>query len=114
MGNGLIPVRTLRSEAAAFEIGKRGFVGSNHARPRAAFNAHIADGHAAFHGESANSFAGIFNHVSGCTISANLADDPQDQIFGGHAFRQLAVDLNQDCFRLALWQALRGQHMLDF
>src|SRR6266851_5565976 len=75
-------------EATAFEIGKRRVVRSNHAGARSAFNAHVAQRQTAFHGQFANGFAGVFDHVSGGTVGLDLRDDSQSKIFCAHSFGQ--------------------------
>ncbi|GAB3984464.1 hypothetical protein GCM10029978_094220 [Actinoallomurus acanthiterrae] len=44
---------------------------------------------------------------------ADLRDDRQDEVLGGHAVRQLAVDRDGHHLRLALWQRLGGEDVLD-
>ena len=51
--------------------------------------------------------------VAGAAGGADLADDGEDDVLGGDAGRQLAVDLHQHVLRLLLDQRLRREHMLD-
>ena len=104
----------LRREAAALEVGEGGLVGSDHAGARAGLDAHVADGHAAFHGERADGGAGVLDDVAGCAVGADLADDGEDDVLGGDAAGQLAFDGDAEGLRLGLRQGLRGEHMLDF
>ena len=71
--DGLVPCCALRREAAAFEVGEGGLVGGDHAGARACFDAHVADRHAAFHGEGADGGAGVLDDVAG---GAGGADRP--------------------------------------
>ena len=105
---------SLRTEAAAFQVSKRCCVGSDHAGARARLDAHVADGHAAFHGEGANGRTRVFDDAAGGAIGADLADDGEDHILGGNAAREFAFDRDAEGFGLGLRQRLGGQHMLDF
>ena len=88
-------------------------VGRDHAGPRAAFDAHVAHRHAAFHRQAADGAAGVLDDVSDRAADADAADDAQDDVLGGDAQRQLAVDAHLHRFRLALRHGLGGQHVLD-
>ena len=63
---------------------------------------------------AADGFAGVLDDVSGGAVGADLSDDSERQVFRGHAFGERSAYINQHGFRLALRQALRGQHVLDF
>ena len=52
--------------------------------------------------------------MPGAAADTDLADDGENQILGGDALRQLAIDVDRQCLRATLQQALRGQHMTDF
>ena len=67
-----------RDERAAFEVSESGFVRRDHSGARAAFDGHVADGHAAVHGKFADGFAGVFDHVTGAAADADLADDARE------------------------------------
>ncbi len=106
--------RAARDERPAFEIGEGGVVGRDHAGAGAAFDAHVADGHARFHGKRADGFAGVFDDVVGAAGDADLADEGENQILGGNAGGALAAEDDLHGLRARLQQALRGQHVLDF
>ena len=89
------------------------FVGRDQAGAGAALDRHVADRHAAFHRQCADRFAGIFEHVAGAAGGADLADDGEDDVLGGDAVRQFAVDDRAHVLGLLLDQRLRRQHMLD-
>ncbi len=114
MGDGLVPCGALRGEAAALEVGEGGVVGGDHAGAGTGFDAHVADGHAAFHGERADGGAGVLDCVAGGSGGADLADDVEDDVLGGDAEGELAVDGDAEGFGLVLRQGLRGHDVLDF
>ncbi len=64
-------------------------------------------------GQRADRLAGILQHVAGSARGADLADDGEDDVLGGDAVRQLAVDDCAHVLRFLLDQRLRRQHMLD-
>jgi hypothetical protein len=86
MGNGRVPIFPFGSEAAALNVGEGRVVGSNESGARARLDAPVSEGHAAFHRERADGIACVFDDVAGCAIGADLANDAERQIFGGHAF----------------------------
>ena len=114
MGDGLVPCCALRREAAALEVGEGGLVGGDHAGAGAGFDAHVADGHAAFHGERADGGAGVLDDVAGGAVGADVADDVEDDVLGGDAEGKLAVDGDAEGLWLGLRQGLRGHDVLDF
>ena len=67
-----------------------GVVHGHQAAARAGFNRHVAQGHAAFHGEAADGFATEFDGVARSARRADLADDIQRDVFGGYARFQTA------------------------
>ena len=97
-----------------FQICKCSLVGRNHSSACPAFDGHVAHGHAAFHGQSANSFARIFEDVARAPGNSNLADDRQNEIFRCHAARPLAVNFNFHRLGFELRQTLGGEHVLNF
>ena len=99
----LLPGFAFRREAAAFEVGEGGRVGSDHAGARAGLDAHVADGHAAFHRKGANGGAGVFDDAAGGAVGADLADDGEDDVFGGDA--AWAARLRPRCGRSWAWIA---------
>ena len=102
-----------RRARAALDIVEGLLVGRDQAGAGAALDRHVADRHAPFHGERFDRLAGIFDDVAGAAGGADLADDGEDDVLGGDAFGQLAVDAHQHVLRLGLDQRLGGQHMLD-
>ncbi len=51
--------------------------------------------------------------MAGTAGGADLADDRQDDVLAGHAFRQLAIDTHQHVLGLLLRQRLGSENMLD-
>ena len=99
---------------AALHVLEGLLVGRDQAGAGAAFDGHVTDRHAAFHRQRADRFAGELDDVAGAAGSADLADDGEDDVLGGDAGRQLAVDTHQHVLGLLLDQRLRREHMLDF
>ncbi len=79
----------------------------------AALDRHVADRHAAFHRQRPDRLAGIFDHVAGAAGGADLADDGEDDVLGGHPLGGVAVDGDAHVLGLALDQRLGGEHVLD-
>ena len=94
-------LRPWRREAAAFEVGEGGLVGGDHAGAGSGFDAHVADGHAAFHGEGADGGAGVLDDVAGGAVGADAADDVEDDVLGGDAEGEFAVDGDAEGLGLA-------------
>ena len=102
-----------RRARAALDIVEGLCVGRDQAGAGAALDRHVADGHAPFHGERTDRLAGIFDDMAGAAGRADLADDGEDDVLGGDAFGQRAVDAHQHVLGLGLDQRLGGEHMLD-
>ncbi len=81
---------------------------------RAGLDGHIAHRHAAFHREIADRLAAEFDGIAGTARGANLADNGQDDILGGHARPDFAVDAHEHVLGLLLHQTLGGQRVFDF
>ena len=96
------------------EVREGGVVGGNHAGAGTGFDAHVADGHAAFHGEGADGGAGVLDCVAGGAGGADAADDVEDDVLGGDAGGELAFDVDAEGFGLVLGEGLGGHDVLDF
>ena len=114
VGNGFVPVCALRSELASLEIFKGRFVGGDHACARAAFDGHVADGHALFHRQAADGFACEFKDMTRPAADADLGDQREDNIFGRNAFGQSPIHADFISLGFFLQEALRGEDMLHF
>ena len=112
-GAGGVVEVALGGEAAAVEVGEGGFVGSDHAGAGTGFDAHVADRHAAFHGEGADGGAGVLDDVAGGAVGADAADDVEDDVLSGDAEGEVTFDVDAECFWLVLRQGLGGEDVLD-
>ncbi len=89
-------------------------VGRDHAGACTGLDRHVAQGHALFHVHRFDGAATELDDVAGAAVDADHADDVQHHVLGADAGRQRAIDGDRKGLRLALKQALRGQHMADF
>ena len=103
----------LRRARAALDVVEGLLIGRDQASAGAALDRHVADGHAPFHGERLDRIARIFDDMAGTARRADLADDGEDDVLGGDAFAQRAVDTYPHVLGLLLDQRLRGEHVLD-
>ncbi len=108
-----VPGLALRRLRLALDVVEGLFVRRDQAGAGAAFDRHVADRHAAFHRQRADRLAGKFDDMAGAAGRADLADDGEDDVLGGDAVRQLAIDLDQHVLGLFLDQRLGRQHVLD-
>ncbi len=53
----------------------------------------------------------VLENISGAAAGADLRDQRQDYVFGGHAGSELALDADLAGLRTVLQQALGGEHM---
>src|SRR5882762_7688943 len=83
-----------RYKRTAFQIRKRSLIRSDHSRARAAFNRHVANGHAPVHRKRANGFAAVFGDMAVAARNAGFSDNGQNQVFRGDALGPLAVHQN--------------------
>ena len=113
-GYGFVEIGSLRGSVAAFHVVERRLVGGDDAAARAAFDAHIADGHPLFHRQVADRFAGELDKMSRSARRRYLRDDVQDDVFGRHPFAALAVHGDTHRFGLRLQDALRSEYHFDF
>ena len=86
----------------------------DHAHLGAELDREVADGKPSFDRQVADRAAGIFDRIAGAAGGADVADQGKDQILGGDAERQLALELDAHGFGPALDQRLRRQHMRQF
>ncbi|MNE07032.1 hypothetical protein D3C80_996370 [compost metagenome] len=98
---------------APLQIGEGRLIRGDQAGPRARLDGHVADRHPPFHVQGADRWAGVFDDVARGAVSADLADDRQNQVLGRNAPTQRAVDLDQHRPGALLHQGLGRQHVLD-
>src|SRR5438876_7762034 len=103
-----------RNKRTAFEISEGGFIRRDHAGARAAFNAHVADGHASVHRKGANGFAAVFRDVTVAAADTDFSDDGKNQVLGGDAFGALSVYKNVQRLRARLHETLRRENVFNF
>ena len=108
-----IPVRALRRVRTPLEVSESGLVRGDHAGLGPPLDAHVADGHPALHGERFDGRAAVLHDVALAAAGADLGDQRQHDVLGGHPGGQLAVDVDRHRLRPALGQGLGGQHVLD-
>ncbi len=108
-----LPQLALRRERPALDVFDGGLVRRHHTRPSARLDRHIADRHAAFHAQRPDGGTAEFDRVTRAAGGADVADDRQHDVFGGHARPELPVHPNQHGFGFFLDQALGRHHMLD-
>ena len=110
--HGAIPVGARGAEPPSFEIAEGGIVRSDHARASTGLYAHVAQRHAALHGERANGRPGILDHTTAGAVGSYVADDAERDIFRRNRRSQLSVHGNAEGFRQRLRQTLGGQNVL--
>src|ERR1700674_3614262 len=102
-----------RNKRTAFEISERSFVRRDHSGARAAFNGHVADGHASVHGKGTNGFAAVLRDVAITASDARFSDDGENKVLGGDAPGSFAVDKNVERLGARLDETLCCKNMLD-
>ena len=98
---------------AAPEVGEGGLVGGDHARAGAGLDRHVADGHPGLHRELLDGRAAVFEDVALAAAGADPGDDRQDQVLGGDAVGQFALDRDRHGPGAGQRQRLGGQDVLD-
>ena len=113
IGNRLVHRIASRGHRPALKIVKCGLIRRDHAGTGTSLDGHVANRHPAFHAQAANHRAGKFDHMTGATGGANLADDSQNHVLGRDPGAQFAINRNTHVFGRLLDQGLGGQHMFD-
>ena len=98
---------------AAVQVLERGVVRGDEPGPRAALDAHVADGHPLLHGQAADRLAGVLEDVAGPAADPDPGDQREDDVLGADAGGQPAVDPDLVGLRVALEQGLGGEDHLD-
>ena len=98
---------------AALDVVEGRLVGGNHASAGARLDRHVADRHAALHGELTNRLTAVFQDVALTAASANLGDDGEDDVLGRRAFGQGPVHRNRHGLEGSHRQGLGGEHVLN-
>ncbi len=111
--DGGVPVGSLGRVVAALEVGEGGLVGGDHAGPGARLDGHVADGHPGLHRELLDGLAAVLDDVALAAAGADPGDDGEDQVLGGDAVGQLALDGDGHGLEGRHRQRLGGEHVLD-
>ena len=109
-----LPHLALRRIAPAADVIIGLLVRRDQAHFGAEFDRKIADGKPPFDRHIADSTARIFDGVAGTTSCSDVADQREDEILGGHAEWQPALEHHAHGFWPALDDRLRCQHMRQF
>ena len=109
-----VPILALRSTFAALQIFKSCFIGGNHSSTSPSFNAHVADGHSAFHRQRLNSLAAVFQNVALSATGTNFGDDGQDEVLGSHTIGKFSINRDGHRFERLKRQCLCGKDVFDF
>jgi hypothetical protein len=94
------------------QVLESGVVGRHHASARAGLDRHVAHGEALLDAHRAHCAAGVLDDVANRAGGADLGDDREDHVLGGHARGARALDADAQGLRRRLPQRLRGEHML--
>ena len=113
VGDGFIPVLSLRGVGTALEVFERDFVRRNHAHLGAHFDRHVGERHAAFHCERLDGFARKFDGVARAARRGEAPGDGKNQVLGGEAFPEPAVAADAHGFEALLLERLGRHHVLD-
>ncbi len=108
-GDGVIPGVTGGGIGPAFEIFEGLVIGVDVAAAGAAFDGHVADGHALLHGEAVEEAAAVFVGVADAAVGAEEADDVEDDVLGIDAGAQAAVHVDAADLHFAQGHGLGGE-----
>jgi hypothetical protein len=108
-----VPRRALRRPGPAGEPLEGRVVRSDHPRPRAALDRHVAQGHPRLHRERADRGAGVLDDVAGPAAHADLRDDREDEVLRAHARPEATFHADREGPRAALEEALGGEDVPD-
>jgi hypothetical protein len=110
--DGGVPLGALRRVRAALHVGVGGLVRSHHAGAGACFDRHVADGHPGVHRERADGRAAVLQDVALAAAGPDLGDDGKDNVLGGHAGAQRALDVDGHGLEGLEGQRLGGHDVL--
>ena len=110
--DGGLEVFSLRGVGEAPQVLKGNVVGSDHSSAGASLDGHIAHGHSTVHRERPDGFPCILDDVARSAANADLGNDTENDILGGYADGQAAVDPDLHGAGLVLAQGLGRKNML--
>ena len=108
-----VPTPRPRCELPTLEVGERRVVRCHEPGARARLDRHVADGHPAFHRQSADRRSPVLDDRTDAARGAEAVDDREHDVFRGHAGHELAFHRDGQGGRPRLWKRLRGEHVLD-
>ena len=82
-----VPVGALRGVGPAVDVLEGRVVGGDQAGPGAALDAHVADGHALFHGQRPDGVAAVLEDMTGAAAHADPGQQREDDVLGADARR---------------------------
>ena len=94
---------------ASLEVGEGGVVGGDEAGFGSRLDRHVAHRHAAFHRQGADGFAAVLDDRADAATGTDEPDDGEDDVLGGHAGGQGAVDVDGHGVRDLLVEGLGGE-----
>ena len=109
--HGFVPGRAFRRVRPPLEIGEGRLVRVHIACARAAFDGHVAHGHAFFHREAVEHIAAVFVGEARAAVHAQRADDVENDVLRINARTQVAVDVDPANLQLAQRHGLRREHI---
>jgi hypothetical protein len=66
------------------------------------------------HVERPDGATAVFDDVAISAINTDFANDCENNVFGANAFWNMPIDIDSECLRLALQQALGREYVTDF
>jgi hypothetical protein len=90
-----------------------GLVGRDHPGARTPLDAHVADRHAALHGQRGDRLAAVLHDVALAAARAHLGDEGEDEVLRRRTDRQPALDGDRHRPRAREREGLRGEDVLD-
>ena len=110
---GALPAGAFRRHRPALEPGEGLVVGRHHSKAGAPLDAHVANGHAAFHRKVLDRRASVLDGVALSARDTDLRDQGEHHVLGHNPQRQPPFDRHGHLLRPGLGQSLGRQHQLD-
>mmetsp|Transcript_21506 Transcript_21506/g.62977 ORF Transcript_21506/g.62977 Transcript_21506/m.62977 type:complete len:454 (-) Transcript_21506:323-1684(-) len=110
--HGSIPLFARGAHGPALEIIEGDLVGSDHSGAGAGLDGHVGDGHSRLHGQRFDGGAGEFDGRAGASRGTDEAADVKDNVLGGDALPEFAIDPDEHVLCLGLGEGLCRQHVL--
>ena len=101
----------LRRERAPLQVGERRLVRVDVSDTGAAFDGHVAHGHALVHRHGVHDGSGVLVRVADAALHAEHLDDLEDHVLGVDAARERALDADAAHLQRLHRQTLGGQHV---